>query len=370
MDDRRNGGPWIPASRLVLVVVTVLLLLPNALGQLPRDLIEEALDQPIAQLEIEQTPIRDALAQVEQQTGLHFVLGEEVVDLMPYGERTRVSLVVRDMSVRAGLTRVLDGLGLEMFVEQGGVVIVPAPVLERLGLRITVTEIGSLGKLATRKWAALNSGDEKVALDLRIDPAQRPADTLERTLAQIDAANALRQLEAACDTLRWAWRPEGDRLVFERRSDAIRRRLDWLLDLNYQREPLDRLLVDLGQQVGVLVKFESGVLQKVSARERAVDLIQRNVSVRQILERICGNTGLRYEIDDEGVQILAPREPAERPEASNIEQWVRIELEIRPGVKMDVFVRQDQLPPELRAEAQRKLSEILYGSDQAGDSKP
>jgi len=361
MRNHRIGEPLNLRIRSTLFVLLGVFLPAAAFGQLPRDLIEEALDQPLAQLEIKDKPIRDALAQIEQRSGLHFVLDDGVVELMPYGELTRVSIVIRDLSVRAGLTRVLDGLGLQMFVEQGDVVIVPAPVLDRLGRRIGVAEVGLLGRLAGQKWMALQSGDEKLALDFRVDPAQQPREMLERALAQSDAANALRQLDAACETLHWAWRPEGGRVVVETRRDEILRRLDWALDLTYQREPLDRLLIDLGARVGVLMKFEPGALQKVQAHERTVDLIQRGVTVRQTLERICGNTGLRYEVEDDGVSILAPLESSTGPTAATIQQWVRIEVEIRPGVKMDVFVRQDQLPAEFREEAQRKLSEILYG---------
>lgn len=362
MRSHRSGEAVIGASRPVRLVPLVVFLSAATFAQSPRDLVEEALDQPLAELEVKDTPLRDALAQVEQRTGLQFVLDEDVFASMPYGERTRISLIIRDMSVRTGLIRVLDGLGLQMFVEEGNVVIVPAPVLERIGRRINIAEVGLLGRLAEEKWTALAGGDRKVALDFRIDPAQRPRETLERALAQIDASNALRQLEAACKTLHWVWHPEGERLVFEHRRDEIRRRLDRPLDLTYQREPLDRLLVDLGTRVGVLMKFEPGALRQVAARERPVDLIQRNVSVRQILERICGNTGLRYEIEDDGVKILAPREDSGVPTGANIQQWVRIEVEIRPGVKMDIFVRQDQLPPDFRAEAQRKLNQILYPS--------
>jgi hypothetical protein len=361
MEDYRNGQLWILAVRPIGAVAAGLLLSTLASAQVPRDLVEEALDQPVRQLEVTDTPIRDALAAIEQQTGLHFMLADGVIELMPYGERTRVSIEIRNMSVRTGLTRVLDGLGLQMFVEQDGVLIVPAPVLERLGRPLTIAEVSLFERLAGDTWGTLQGGGQKLALDFRIDPTQRPREALERALAQSGAPNALRQLEAACEALHWSWRAEGERAVFETRAAEIRRRLDWPLDLTYQREPLDRLLVDLGARVGVLMKFEPGALQKVSARDRTVDLIQPGGTVRQALERICGNTGLRYEIDDEGVKVMAPLSEATEPTAGNIQQWVRIEVEIRPGVKMDIFVRQDQLPPEFREEAQRKLNEILYG---------
>lgn len=358
MQAMRNSRPVSVVVRQTVLPLIGALLTPLAFGQMPRDLAEETLDQPVAQLEIEQTPIRDALAEIEQQTGLHFVLDDAVVDLMPYGERTRVSIVIRKMSVRTGLTRVLDGLGLEMSVENGDVRVVPAPVLKRLGRRMTIEEVHLLGKLAGEPWPEDNGAFKK---DFRIDPQAKPAETFDQAMSQAQGRNALQQLEAATAALGWVWRPDGPRIVLEHRRDDIRRRLDRPLDLTYQREPLDRLLVDLGTRVGVLMKFERGALQKVSARERTVDLIQRNASVRQILERICGNTGLGYEIEDDGVRILAPREDSSGPTAATIQQWVRIEVEIRPGVTMDLFVRQDQLPPEFQAEAQRKLSEILSG---------
>lgn len=357
----RQGHKSVRLRVQAALLFGVAVLVPTATGQLPRDLVDEALDQPVDQLSIKDTPIRDALSRIEQQTGLRFELDDGVEDLMPYGQRTRVSIVVRDLSVRVGLTRVLDGLGLQMFVEGDHVLIVPAPVLERLGRRITVDEVGVLSLLAGEKWDALASGGKLPPLDFRIDAGQEPKEALAQALAQVDAPSGLQQLEAACDTLHWVWYPEGRRIVFERRRDEIRRRLEWPLDLTYQREPLDRLLVDLGARIGVLIKFEPGALQKVSAQDRPVDLIQRGVGVRQILEKICGNTGLRYEIDDEGVQILAPLPDANEPTAGNIQQWVRVEVEIRPGIKMDYFLRLDQLPADLREEAQRKLQGILHG---------
>lgn len=361
MHEHRIPRPFPATLSVVLALLAENLVLAAAFGQVPRDRLEEALDQPISRLEIKATPIRDALARIERETGLHFALEDDVVNLMPYGERTRVSIVIRDMSARTGLTRVLDGLGLRMDVEPKQVALVPAPVLQRLGRRITITEVGVLERMASAKWSDLQRGGGGPPLDFRVDPAQQPESAFERTLAQVGGPNALRQFEALCELLHWSWRPEGERIVIEHRRDEIRRRLDRPLDLTCQREPLDQLLVDLGVRVGVLMKFEPGALQQVSARDRTVDLVQRGVSVRQILERICGNTGLRHEIDDEGVRILAPAASDNEPTAANIQQWVRIEVEIRPGVTMDVFVRQDQLPAEFRAEAQRKLQEILEG---------
>lgn len=357
MEDRQHC-PRLVAGAGLVVALFVALLRPAA-AQVPRGLIEQALDQPVKSLEIVDTPIRDALSRIEQKTGLHFTLANGVLELMPYGEQTLVTIRIRDMSVRAALRQVLQGLGLEMLVEPGQVVIAPGPILERLGRPLTIDEIRLLSRLAGESWSTLKRTEQPPALEFQIDPQQQPREALERALAQVDAPNALEQLESACRTLGWVWEPHGRRLVFRTMRDEILRRLDWPLDLVYQREPLDRLLVELGARVGVLIKFQPGALLKVRARDRAVDLIQRGGSVRQALERICGNTGLRYEIDDEGVHIFGPVEPEPGPQAATIERWVRIEVPVCPGVTMDVFMRQDQLPLHLRQQAQRKLEEIL-----------
>ena len=352
--DRRMTWPLA----LVLTSVFALASAVQTRGQAMRDLIEEALDQNVEKIEIEGLPIRDALSRLQQETGLRFTLEKPVLELMPYGERTRVSIVIRDMSVRRGLTRICAGLGLRLNVADDYVAFELVPVLARLGRRMTIEEVNLLERLASGPWSAIRSGDA-VPLEFRFDPQSRPQETLDEAISQIPAANAMRQLEAATETLGWIWRPDGNRIVLEPRIADILRRLDRSLDMTYQRMPLDALLVDLGRRIGITMFFEPGSLRQVDARDRVVDLIQRGVSVRQTLERICGNTGLRYEITDEGVAILAPADSAEEITSTNVQDWVRIELEIRPGIKMDVFLRRDQLPPEFRDECQRKLDEIL-----------
>jgi hypothetical protein len=346
---------WPPAS--VIALAFVLAGVGQTRGQALRDLIEEALDQNVAKIEIQDLPIRDALSRLQQETGLRFTLERPVLELMPYGERTKVSIVIQNMSVRQGLTQVLDGLGLQMRPNEDSIRIEPAPVLARLGRRLTLEEVKLLGLLSGGPWSESRFTYQK---EFRFDPREQAAQRFHEALEQTRAAHsALRQLETVTEMLGWVWRPDSMCIVFEPRAADIIRRLDHPLDMTYQRTPLDDLLVDLGRRIGMTMFFEPGALKQVDARDRVVDLIQRGVSVRQTLERICGNTGLRYEITDEGVAILAPADSGDEITSGNVQDWVRIELEIRSGVKMDVFLRRDQLPPEFREECQRKLDEIL-----------
>jgi hypothetical protein len=119
--------------------------------------------------------------------------------------------------------------------------------------------------------------------------------------------------------------------------------------------------------------YEPGALQAVDWREIRVDMTQKNVSAREALERICGRTGLRMEITPEGLRILGPFDggsPGSAPPSGGgdaegegaappHQQFVRIEIEVAPGVRVDALVPMDDLPDELRRDCQRKVSEVM-----------
>ncbi|MBU0639099.1 MAG: DUF4974 domain-containing protein [Planctomycetes bacterium] len=330
---------------------------PDAVAQQMRDLMEEALDQNVRQIELKQLPLHDALQQLGEQTGLRFELADGVLDRMPYGERTRVSIVIQDMPLRVGLRRVLGGLGLVMNVADERVQVGAAPVLERLDRRLTIAETAVLGLLASEPWSALPR--DGVVLVFQLDPHGEPRAALDAALAQIPAENALEQFDLATAALGWVWLPREKGVVFLARRDDVRRRLERPVDLTYSRVPLDQVLVDLGRRVGVTMLFEPGALRQVQASARPVDLIQRETSVRQTLERICGNTGLRYEIVDDGVRISGPAEAVQRP-VNSAARLVRISIPLGPGGAMiDYIIREDELPPEVRREYADRLQGVL-----------
>lgn len=348
----------------LLAAIGLALCTPIVRAQAPRELVEAALDQPVEEIVLNERPIREALREIEQRTGLRFELSDDVINLMPFGHQTQIAVEIRRLSVRQGLTQIFDGLGLCMEVQSDRVVVLPAAWTARLGRRMKLEEATQIERLSRLPWKALLDA-ERPQLDFRgaIPGGVSPA-AFEQSLAGGAERNGLAQLEGATRSHGLVWWPEEGRLVVAQRSEDVRRRLDWALDMTYQREPLDRLLVDLGRRVGVTFLFEPGALQRVNARDCVLDIVQRGVSVRQTLERICGNTGLRYDIIDDGVKIFGPATAsgAGGPTAADITRWVRIEVEIKPGVKMDVFVPEDRLPPELRELAQRKVEEILSGS--------
>lgn len=342
----------------------LLLALPATLAaQGMRDLVDAALDEKIAQrIEIAERPLRDALSELEKATGLHFELDRTAMEWMPYGEQTRIAITIDGMSVRRALERVFGGLGLALHVENDRVIIVPAPVLDRLGRRLTVDEVQLLQKLASQPWPALKPEDFAVEFRVPAKDKENPQQMFDQAMREGPAADALTQLETVTQRLGWLWTPAGKTIAIYSRSEDMQQRLDRPLDLNYQRIPLDKLLLDIGRRIDITVHFEPGALQSVSARDRNVDLIQRGMTARQVLELISGNTGLWYDVVEDGV-VVGSR-PADGSAAVPTEPRQRVVAIIRvpvgkDGTMIDFLIREDELPPEFKQLRDKKLPEVI-----------
>jgi hypothetical protein len=178
---------------------------------------------------------------------------------------------------------------------------------------------------------------------------------------QVPAASAIRQLEGATQALGWCWAPDGSRIVITTRTDAIRQKLERLVDAEYRRVTLSFLLIDLGRRANVTMLFQPGVLERIDAERRKVDLGQQGISVRQTLERICGSTGLEYTIEADGVRIswagdaAAPAQPAGR---GRVVATVRMPPDAK-GNSLEFPIYEEDLPDDIRALRGEKLQAAI-----------
>lgn len=315
------------------------------------ELIQQALDQTVRRIEINNQPIPEALNIIERETGVRFTLDPTALELMPYGPATRVTLLVENMPLRDALRQVVDRFALDWRVENDRVHIEPAPALRRIGRRASVAELRLFERLASAPL------DPNLPIEFRVDPAQNPADAFNRAIQQAGTAPAARQLEAASAALGWVWIPRDEHVVLYSRRDFYRERFDAPLDLNYARIPLDELLLDLGRRSAVPVAFEPGSMARSGAAKRSVDLVQRQMSPRQAFELISGRTGLKYDLTDDGVHISCPdasATPASGP------MTVRLTIPIgNTGATVEFLIPEESLPAELRALKEEKLQELL-----------
>lgn len=346
-----NQTPWWVSG----LVVIVLLCAPATAAQDMRDLVDAALDQQVDErIVIEKQPMRDALAALEEQTGLRFALHELAIEWMPAGAETRLSIVIEGTSVRKALRRVFAGLGLSMRVADDCVLVEPGPVLDRLGRRLDVREVQLLQRLAGATWTELK--DEHPGIVFELPEPKQARRALDETIVEIPG-HAIEQLEVATQQLGWHWVPQGRAIVVYSRVADVQQRLDRELNVYYQRLPLDKLLVDLGRRTGVLMRFEPGALERVEATDRQVDLIQRGTTARQVLELICGNTGLWYEVTPECVVIGAASTEAPPPPRPRVVAILRVPME--GGTTFDILLREDQLPAEYQALMNRLIEQKL-----------
>ena len=320
-----------------------------------RDLVEQVLDQKIDGIQIADVPLPDALEQLGEKTGLRFELSAEAIDWMPYGEQTRVTIDLADVRVRDGLRRMFAGLGLSMQVEQDAVVIAASPALERLGRRMTIDEIRLLTNLAGAKWSELAAESRPLHV---VGPGVDAS--IESAIGKAPGDTALEQLENASRAGDWCWVPGNGAILAYSHVEDVRRRLEWPIDLDYQGVPLDEILLDLGKRVGVTMFFEPGVLTRIQATSRSVDLIHRGTTVRQTLELICGRTGMAYTLNADGVRIGSTATPAaaQRPGAGRIVALLRVPVG-DDGTTIEFPFYEDDVPPEFERLRQSKLPQVI-----------
>lgn len=344
--------------KLVPFWLAALLAAGTAGAQTLRDLVEQVLDQQIEDVSIEGVPLPEALARLGDQTGLVFVMDRAVMDAMPYGEQTRVSIDLRDLPIRQALRRAFDGLGLSMRVEEDRLYVEPSPVLERLGRRMTIEEVRRLGELAGRRWSELPA--ERHTVRFQGLPQPDAQAVLETALAGAPGDNALQQLEAATRSHGWCWVPQGGELVVYPRSEDVRRRLERTVDLDYRGVPLEQVLVDLGQRVGVTMSFQTGVLERLLASQRKVDLVHRGTTVRQTLERLCGSTGISYDLAADAVVISLPGAApgGARVPSGRVVAILRVPVG-EDGTAVEFPFYEDNLPEEFSRLLEHKLPLVL-----------
>jgi hypothetical protein len=345
---------------VALIALFVLLALArDARAQSMRELVDNALDQKVTRkIEIKDLPFAEALAALEKPTGLTFEIDSRAIDWMPFGENTRLSITIDDISAREGLARIFDGLGLAMRVSDKGVVVEPSPLLMRMGRRLTTDEVGLLQKLALEPWTKL--AGPQLRVEFRLPPEDKNAERFDRALREASEPSALRQLDAATQRFGWVWTLDGGAIVVYGQGEDIQRRLDQLIDVTYRRTALEDLLLDLGKRTGLTIRFEPGVLARIAARDRKVDLIQRGTTVRQVLELLSGNTGLAYSVTPAGIMIGMPR-VGDAPAALDGARVVAIvHIPVgNDGTTVDFLIRADELPPELRALREKRMPQII-----------
>ncbi len=332
--------------------------------------IEQALDEK-TDLDIREKNILAAVDELTKQTGVRVLIDENTLDCLPYGEQTKLAAKITGATLREGLTALLGPIGLVFEVRGGAVHVSACAPLRRIVKRATWDELDTLKRLSTTTFSEDLFKDVPIQFRDAGSDEKISRETLMRLAKAVGAGTAAEVLEHACDQLGWTWYPSGRKIVVLNRASQIKRQLDRRITARFFRAPLTDILMDLGREADVLVKLEPGVIASLPPQTaQSFSLTVENTSIRQALEVIAGTTGVGFFIENEGIRITANpygTETGGEVSSSALAQALQNNMVIGMvtikgaggGPDVSFVLRENDLPPDLRAARKRKVEEAI-----------
>jgi hypothetical protein len=362
------------------VVVLLLLVIPSTNPEDDESDIRiiQALDKQI-NLNVADAGIRDVVQQISAAAGVPIELEPAALDLLPYGSKTLLTATVEHRPAREVLTRLLRQLGLAFRAEKTKVLIVPTEPLRRIARRATWEELGLLEKLSSTPWSKeLFDSLQFQFQDARAGYADANRERLWELAGAVGVGTGAEVLEHACDKYGWCWAPSGNVITILSKTRQVEKFLNKRVTVRYNQTSVERALLDLANQAGVLLQIDPGALASLPAQTAdRFTLSLENQTVRQALEVIAGQTGLSYSIEPSGVRIAANTTTA--PSATDITTAAelaakaarsnsvvgQITIPNPDGTSFSFFIRENDLPAEVNKMRTAKIKGIIKQFEQA-----
>jgi hypothetical protein len=329
-------------------------------------LINEALDKPIT-LELNDV-LPAAMRAIANKTSVTVQADPAVWELLPWGEQTNISARIENQTLRQALSAITQKLGLTFTLGEQAVILQPMPALQRLGRRSTVQELQTLDRLSSEAMPEVRGAgtvrEVLTAIDLKLAGLKVPfaiedrldVETRGKVVSIPRNATMADALEQISRQTRATWYPWARSVLLLPKEAQIRDMLSKTLTSRYNGADIGQVLEDLRRRAGVPVEIEPGAIQRIAPEARTVRVFWDNVTVQQALESLKGFAGIDYQVSDNGVKITNPT-PAP---ANSTTDPVAAMLALDNG--MTVFIRESQVPPELRAylrhRAKRSIDEL------------
>jgi hypothetical protein len=339
--------------------------------------VQQALDRPV-ELDVTDVPLADALARISAASRVTISISPQTLALLPYGDRTKVSARLHNVSLRAGLTELTSGIGLRFEVRDKGIEVVPSDPLMRLGTTSSWETLTLLSELKSTDFAANQSSLERwqSRMQFRV-PAPEPWPRLQAAMKAAGAGPGDEILTTACEALGWTWYPDKQHIVVLEQEEQLRRQLDKTVSLRESHSKIVDVMQKVGRQAGVPVRTEPGVIAALLPQIRSdFRLHVENVSAAYAFELIASAAGLGYRVDKEGVVFY---QPSASPQLSNLTDAGQpssrspfVAKMILPadenGVVIEIVIRESDLSPdvnELRKKLVKQADEAIRKALQA-----
>lgn len=348
-------------GRWVLLAVLPAVCAGSALAQSDAQL-QRALDRRVA-IDVADAPIPEVFRRLTKTTGVEFLIGEEVYAALPYGDQTRLSVKLRNVTLRKALSPMLAPQAMEWTVERGGVRIVPAPALMRMGRRATYDELVVLGKIHSERMLPTEkagsvveqlrkaTGRQELNLFFHVK-ADQPA-ALKRAERQLPCAAAA-WLDMLCHGQGWTWYLWGDDIMIVDKKAQVQRQLQQQVTLRYESAELIAVLLDLARMARVQLTMDPGVMDLVPEQtQKNFNLVMAKATIAQALEVISGATGLKFSTHAEGIRAEASEALTKRaPGAADAAQrkvpfFIKRSVRLADGSTVELLIRPEDLPKEV-----------------------
>lgn len=321
------------------------------------------IDQKIPQISVQGAQIADALAEIGRQANVKIVVDEASLELLPWGRETKLAdVTATEASLREILPQVLGPIGLTYEIRSGEVQVMATEPLKRMCRRATWEDLKLLQQAAALEYTPENFKQFK--LQFRITSKVDAATMLENQLAKAGRGSIAEMLEVATGSLGWVWFPDGDHFVIRTQQAQIANRMARRVTVRYANTPLARILIDLSEKAETQFVLEPGMMLKLPPNTvQSYTLLLQSASIRQALELICAETGLKYEIDREVVKIGISDALAEGGKGAgqrNTPYVGKIAVPSADGsYTLEFLIRADELPPDILDARNQMIEEII-----------
>lgn len=335
--------------------------------------VTQALDQ-VTPISFNEVPIRDAMRELGEKTGIPIEVETGTVRFLPYGSETRVTATIEGLPLRDVLTAILRQIGLTSVVEGNKVVIRPSKPLQRLARRATWKELAMLEGVRTQKWSEEFFKTLKIQFqDIPGAKLEAKRDVIRKAAEGVGAGTMAEVLDLATEPQGWTWFAEEERVVILPAARQVERQLARPISVKYQQVNLRDVLLDLARQADTSLQLDPGALMSVPAQlAERFSLTVDNATVRQALEIIAGQTGLGYLIEGDGIRVTASALQSPTTQAASAEDIAlrtattlrsnsfigTFEIPGKDGVRYTFFLRESDLPSDVNDMRKQKLKEM------------
>ncbi|MBN2562701.1 MAG: hypothetical protein JXQ75_17385 [Phycisphaerae bacterium] len=335
---------------------------PEARGTADATDVAYAMDQKLDELTISGKELPEALAEIGKQVGVTISVDDRSVELLPWGRQTRLKgITISNASLREALPQILGPLGLTYELRDGGVLAVATEPLKRINRRATWDDLKLLRRCNETKYTPESFAGFK--LHYRITRKVDAPALLAQQLARAGRGTIAEMLEVATGSLGWVWFPDGDHLVIRTAQAQIANQLARRVTARYENAPLTQVLLDLADRAEVALLLEPGMMLKLPPSAKETSLVLQHSSIRQALNVISAETGLKYEMrrDLLFIGLADDYQSGGAPAASRRSPYVgRISVRSEDGsYEYDFLLRADELPEDILEYRRQVIDEYI-----------